>query len=337
MTLTVTYTAPATLSPVWAFNVIEACNKFDGNLDGTWKFFLLNNSTPVGYMPDEFAKQMDWTGTSFKVYKEQKMVHLNPTLSPGDNAADVCSLELIKLCEINKSRFNGCFEKWLLSKSCFHAIRWLDDPAPIIRMPTPLRGILGIATAGVHLNVYTIINGQAFMWIGQRSRTTTYPGMLDQIVAGALDPEDTSPWTTLQHEAFEEAGLVLDVQSASMTQNNVHVGKVEGPSRITFYDKKDRYVGREVGHVEPGVRFVFEMQVSPEFLPRPGISDAVGGFVLNSVDEVKRDLYEGKWKPNSGITTLDFLLRKGYVEDEGDGSVEMLRAALQRQLPMATK
>ncbi|KAJ3496281.1 hypothetical protein NLG97_g2771 [Lecanicillium saksenae] len=330
-------TCSGTQSPTWAFDVVDACNKFDGNLDGMWKFCLLNNSTPVGYMTEEFANQMDWTGTAFNVCKLQKRVHLNPALLPGDDGTESCNLELIKLCEINRSRFNGCFENWLWTKNCFHAIRWLDNRKPIFRMPTPLRGILGIATAGVHFNVYTIIGDQPFMWIARRSRSTTYPGMLDQIVAGAMDPKDTSPWSTLQHEAWDEAGLVLDVHSANVTHNDLPVGTVYGPSRISFYDKKDRSVGLEVGHLEPGVRFVFEMEVPPTFVPKPGTSDAVGGFILKSVAEVKKDLSEGKWKPNSGLTTLDFLVRKGYIADGGDGTVERLQAALQRKLPMPTR
>lgn len=339
MSSTITLTISSTPCPSWSFyKVVDECNKFHGNVDNMWKFCILDNSTPVGYVLDDFVSQMYWRGTAFNVCRGTKTIHLNPSLAPGDDGTDPCNEQFIKLCEINHSRFGGCLEKWLPIRTCFHAIRWLDDPTPVFKIPTPLRGILGIATAGVHLNVYTIIDHEPFMWVSQRAHTTTYPGMLDQIVAGAMNPDDgTNFWNTLRHEALDEAGLELNVQTKKIFQNGVEVGIVEGPSRITFYDQKDQSAGIELGHLEPGVRFVFEMEVPADFVPKPGPDNAVAGFALQSVDEVKKDLLKGKWKPNSGLTTLDFLLRKGFIENSGDGTVESLCKALQRKLPMATK
>nr|GMC68683.1 nudix hydrolase 20, chloroplastic-like isoform X1 [Ipomoea batatas] len=40
---------------------------------------------------------------------------------------------------------------------------------------------------GVHMNGYVESNGQKFLWIGKRSEEkSTYPGMLDHLVAGGL-------------------------------------------------------------------------------------------------------------------------------------------------------
>lgn len=318
--------------------VIDACNKFDGNLNNMWAFYILSNSRPVGYIPHEFVQEMEWGGTLFSVSGQTKCIHLNPALAPGDDGIEVCKQECIRLCEINRPRFGGCLDRWLNSGNLsYHAIRWLDRPLAMFHVPTPLRGILGVVTAGVHLNVYTLVNSQPYLWISKRSHTTSYPGMLDQIVAGTMDPEDGSdPWNTLQHEALEEAYLVLDRQVQCLKQNDVNIGSVQGPGMISFYDRKDRSAGAECGHIEPGVRFTFDMEVSPTFVATPGADEAVGGFLLKSVLEVKRDLLRGSWKPNSGLVTLDFFIRKGYIVDSGDGTVGQLRARLQRQLPMAT-
>lgn len=315
--------------------VIDACNKFDYSPDEMWEFCILDNSRPVGYIPHGFFNDMNWEGTSFIIHKDTKKVHLNPPLSPGEDKVEVCKQQFVKLCENNQSAFNGILKDWLANPICFSGIRWLDTPGELFAIPSPLRGILGVATAGVHLNVFTVVDGRPSMWVAVRSESATYPCMMDQIVAGGMDPADGyDEWKTLQREAKEEASLILDIKSRKVTTAaGVEVGTVQGPSRITLYDKKDEHVGLEVGHVEPGVRFVFDLDVAPEFRPKRGKDKAVGDFDLKSVDEVKEDLLAHKWKPNSGLTTLDSLVRKGYVEDDaGD-----LRARLKTALPMATE
>lgn len=292
----------------------------------------------MGYIPEEFAHQMDWTGTSFNLCEESKTVHLNPALSPGEDVVEACKQAFTRLCEVNRSQFNGCPGKWLSSSSLsFQAIRYPESPTAMFTIPTPLRGILGIATAGVHLNVYTLIDQQPHIWVSRRSfEAVSYPGLLDQIVAGGMDPEDgTNPWTTLEHEASEEAKLVLDKTSGRVTHDGVEVGIVQGPTRISFFDQKNRAAGADHGHIEPGVRFVFDLEVPSNFVPVPNEPEKVEGFMLRSMPEVCRDLLNDQWKPNSALTTLDFLLRKGFVEDGGDGAVQELAARLQRDLPMA--
>ncbi|KAM3505303.1 hypothetical protein MY11210_008025 [Beauveria gryllotalpidicola] len=326
--------------PASAFHkVIDAGNKFDGDLDNMWKFCILNNSKPVGYMAEEFANQMDWEGTFFKVCENTRTIHLNPDLLPGEDATEVCKQQFTRLCEINRSKFNGLLDKWLSRKPSFQAIRFLESPGAMLEIPTPLRGIFGIVTAGVHLNVYTTINEQIFMWVSKRSQTTSYPGMMDQLVAGGMDPEDGyDAWTALEHEAWEEAGLVLDRASRKlMTEGRADLGTVEGPWRISFYDRKNRDAGDAHGHIEPGVRFVFDAEFDPDHVFAPSTDDAVGCFILKSVDEVTEDMLNGKWKPNSALAALDFLLRKGCIVDGGDGTIDELRARLQRPLPLATE
>ncbi len=315
--------------------VIEACNKFDGDLSTTWKFYMLDNSRPVGFMREEFANNIQWGIAAFKVNKEAKTIHLDPTLVPGEDATERCQEEFTKLCEINKTRFVD-LEKWLNSKSKpeFQAVRWLDVPGAMYKMPTPLRGICGIATAGVHLNVYTVIGQQRHMWVSQRSMNSTYPGMLDQTVAGGMDyTDDYNPWATLEHEASEEAKLVLDTATEKMTYKGVEVGLVRGPFRMTLYDKKDKNAGGNEGTLEPSVCFVFDMEVPADFVMVPGEDQS---FQLKSMKEVVDQLGAGQWKPNSGLATLESLLRNGYIVDRGDGMVVELQKKLQRELPMRT-
>lgn len=314
--------------------VIGQCNKLDTNVYTMWTFFILDNLAPVSFIPSEFVTEMDWDVPHFHVYPEDRRVHLNPPIFPGADAGVACTQQLVMLCEQNRTRFGGCLDKWLMSEQLsFHAIRWLDSHIPIIRIPTPLRGILGVVTAGVHMNVFTMIDHQPFLWVSQRSQTTTYPGMLDQVVAGAMDAEDgCDPWNTLEHEALEEAGLVLDSQTKRVSQDGSELGSVDGPFRITFYDRKDETSGAELGHIEPGVRFIFDLEVPSTTVLQPGDDVAVGSFLLKSLHEVQTDLIRGKWKPNSGLATLDFLTRRGFIKNGSDEIIATLRKMMQRDL-----
>ena len=44
---------------------------------------------------------------------------------------------------------------------------------------------LGVETYGVHVNCYSIIDGEIYIWVGRRSPTkSTFPNKIDQCVAG---------------------------------------------------------------------------------------------------------------------------------------------------------
>ncbi|KJZ73489.1 hypothetical protein HIM_07045 [Hirsutella minnesotensis 3608] len=321
------------------YEVIRQCNKFDRDIGSLWEFCLLDNTRPVGYMLPEFVKNMAWDGTGFRVDKSKRRVHLAVTIGHDDDIVDVCREEFVALCEKNAAVVGG-LRKWLGKKSDFHPIRGLDSHLAGLEMPSPLRGVFGIVTSGVHMNVFTMrkVKGRPKMhiWVSKRSENVTYAGKLDQIVAGAMDPVDgLDPLRTLRREALEEARLSIDPTSRKVAANGAPVGTVEPGRRISFYDRKDPAAGAEQGQLEPGVRFTFDLEVDASFTPQPGEPEAVANFILKTVDEVKRDLVRAEWKPNCGLVMLDFLLRKGHIRPEDDELYGLLRQGLHRELPFA--
>ncbi|PHH92440.1 hypothetical protein CDD83_7396 [Cordyceps sp. RAO-2017] len=319
------------------FDVIRQCNKFDRDVGALWEFRLLDNMEPVGYMLPEFVAKMVWEGTGFRVSKSDRRVHLSLDVVCGEDVISLCRDEFVGLCEKNVSVVGG-LRKWLGKKTDYHPIRGLDSHLAGLQMPSPLRGVFGIVTSGVHMNVFTMkkVNGRPKMhvWVSRRSQNVTYAGKLDQVVAGAMDPVDgMDPLKTLRREAMEEARLMVDTASRRVTANGVVVGTVERGPRISFYDKKDPTAGSEQGQLEPGIRFTFDLEVDASFTPQPGEPDAVTNFVLKAVDEVKRDLICAEWKPNCGLVMLDFLLRKGQIGPEEDERYGQLKQGLQRELP----
>ncbi|KAK1240805.1 hypothetical protein MKX07_006238 [Trichoderma sp. CBMAI-0711] len=317
------------------WDVICRCNKFDeAQSAAMWEFSILDNSVPVGYMLPEHVAEMIWEGTSFNVSRSERRIHLDPVVRPGDDVVDVCRREFIALCEKNVDRLNGCFRKWLLKRSDFHPIRGLDEKLAGLVIASPARGIFGIVTTGIHMNMFTVRNGRIHVWVSRRSQNVTYAGKLDQLVAGAMDPGDNmEPLMTLKREAMEEAGLEVDAASHTVTWNGAYVGKVTAESLISFYDQKDHIAGSEEGHVEPGIRYTFDLEVGPDFVPHPQEPESIDGFVLKTVEEVWRDLKNAEWKPNCGLVMLDFLLRKGEIKEDDDENLGLLRRGLARKLP----
>ncbi|TFB05544.1 Uncharacterized protein CCMA1212_001868 [Trichoderma ghanense] len=317
------------------WDVICRCNKFEeAKSAAMWEFAVLDNSVPVGYMLPEHVAEMRWENTSFNVSRSERRIRLDPVVRQGDDVVEICRREFIALCEKNADRFNGCFRKWLQKRSDFHPIRGLDEKLAGLVITSPARGIFGIVTTGVHMNMFTVRNGRIHVWVSRRSQSVTYAGKLDQLVAGAMDPGDNmEPLMTLKREAMEEAGLEVDAASQTVTWNGGYVGKVTAESLISFYDQKDHIAGSEEGHVEPGIRYTFDLEVGPDFVPYPQEPESIDGFVLKTVEEVKRDLKNAEWKPNCGLVMLDFLLRKGEIKEGDDEHFGLLRHGLDRKLP----
>lgn len=299
-----------------------------------WEFSILDNSVPVGYMLPEHAKQMKWENTGFHITTNERKIHLNPAVPFGEDVIEICRREFVALCEKNVENFNGCFKKWLRQKSDYHPIRGLDAKLAGLVIASPARGIFGIVTTGVHMNMFTVIKGKVHVWVSKRSQNVTYAGKLDQLVAGAMDPQDEmDPLKTLRREAMEEAGLMVDLASNMVFDTGKFVGRVTAETQISFYDQKDHIAGSEEGHVEPGIRYTFDLQVDPAFVPYPSEPESIDGFILKPVEEVKRDLKMAEWKPNCGLVMLDFLLRKGEIGQEDDEHFGLLKSSLQRVLP----
>lgn len=334
---------PADVFPTPFAEVIWKCNKFRGDIRELWAVYICNHPRPIGYMRDEFRRNLNWSETSFRFLEDRdrkvRSVSLMPEVGDGDDVVESCRCELVELCEKNRQD-KGC-DKWLRrpeSQRDYHPVRGMCGPLQGLKVPSPLRGIIGMVTSGTHMNMYTVktLGGKdkAFIWIARRSKNVTYAGKLDQLVAGAMSPEDgMDPLATLRREGEEEAGLVFDRGTFLMREGSgKFVGRVSRGSQITFYDRKDHIAGTEAGHLEPGIRFTFDLRVGEDYIPKPTEPESIEGFYLKSVEEVKRDLCNAEWKPNCGLVMLDFLLRRKLIEEVDESAVAALRAGLERPL-----
>lgn len=103
--------------------------------------------------------------------------------------------------------------------------------------------------------------------------------------------------------------------------------------RISYFHVKKESVGG-IGMVEllqPEVEYLYELRLGKGVVPSPADSE-VEDFRLWGVKEVKKALGEGRFKPNSAVVVVDFLLRRGLLD--GNDEDERIRVRLHRELPL---
>lgn len=336
------------------YGVVQQGNKVDDlTLGGVWMFRIQGINELVGCMRDDVHRDMMWDDENFAVNQDTRTILLNPKIESGENTATACRRVFSNMCLLNRGRFNNCIDRWLdkdVPRREFQPLHVADSARQDLTIPLPIRGLFGVVTVGVHLNVYTVkqVDGRESIdsiWVSHRAKgdNVSYSGMLDQVVAGGMDPTDRvsgalSPCVTLKREAREEAGLYIDLNTREVFTDEEDgatrlVGSVEQAPAITFYDCKDHNAGlMNEGHMEPGVRFVYDLKVDTSFQPHAE-ERGIERFEALTVVEVKQSLHERKWKPNCGLVMLDFLVRKGLVSEADDDRLGDIMAGLRRPLP----
>ena len=336
------------------YSVIEDGNKFNtDDLEEMWKFHVWGVDEVLGYLRDAVQKEMFWDKRAFVIDEAKMTILLRPSTENDENPTATCKKALEELCMINYWRFDNCLTKWLRGPRgmrSFHCMHNTNPQWQDLGMPLPARGLFGIVTVGVHLNIYTVkeIDGREEVdkiWVCHRAsgEELAYSGMLDQPVAGGLEPVDRidgklAPFVTLRREAFEEAGMDLDVNTKTMTLlegwKRKMLGVVESASYITYYDCKDRNAGlRSQGHLEPGVRFVYDLKLVDPGFKLKGREVNIEKFETYNVEQVKEQLREKRWKPNCALVMLDFLVRKGLVNTANDERLDDIKNGLRTELP----
>lgn len=319
-----------------------------------WQFRITGVDEVLGYMRNSTRKAMVWDEDDFLMDNEKRVITMIPRPKNGETPAKACQRAFSDLCLKNRGRLNNCFDRWLdkpAHRRDFHPIHNTQADWQDLSMPVPARGVFGIVTIGVHLTTYSVrkVDGHEVVdriWVSQRARgeNVTYSGMLDQVVAGGMDPMDfidgrLAPGETLRREAMEEAGLLLDLGTKvmfSMTGSGRRkpIGKVERAPAITFYDCKGRDAGRtSEGHLEPGVRFVYDLKLDDSTFQPKSHESGSERFMSLPIDDVKKTLREKRWKPNCGLVMLDFLQRKGLITKADEENYALIEKELHNPLP----
>jgi 8-oxo-dGTP pyrophosphatase MutT (NUDIX family) len=169
--------------------------------------------------------------------------------------------------------------------------------------------LFGVVTYGVHLNAYVRDpeTGEIKIWTPRRARNKhTYPGMLDNCVAGGLEASE-APLECLVRECAEEASL----PEALIRERARPVGTV------TYFHVRTGMAGGETGLLQPECQYVYDVELPADVVPQPG-DDEVEEFYLWSVDEVRAAMARGEFKPNCAVVVLDWLVRWGFLSEESE-------------------
>ncbi|KAH9984843.1 NUDIX hydrolase domain-like protein [Russula vinacea] len=165
---------------------------------------------------------------------------------------------------------------------------WYDWRGYVFSMERAACALFGVVTYGVHMTFPVRV------WVPRRAATKpTYPGMLDNSVAGGI-PGGTSAFDSLVKEAAEEASL--DPQLVRKRARAV--------GAVSYYRRTTS------GWLQPEVQHVYDMRLEPGEVRLAPMDGEVESFKLMSIDEVVSCPY--------CKVLIDFLVRHGYLTPENE-------------------
>ncbi|KAI1749162.1 thiamine pyrophosphokinase-related protein-like protein [Xylaria castorea] len=195
----------------------------------------------------------------------------------------------------------------------------------IERAAFPLLGIVGY---GVMLLAYTRSEGKgrvSGIWVQRRSRSArTHAGYIDGTAAGGM-PVATTPIATLLAEAEEEASLAKELVSA----------RARACGTLSYFHTRKKEMGGEVGLLQPGVHFLYEMELLPDDDDdvRPRSNDGnVAGFELMTPEELRGEILAGRAKPWFALAAIDFFVRHGIITEGNERDYVEICMRLHRNL-----
>ena len=187
-----------------------------------------------------------------------------------------------------------------------------DGPPPPLRLERGAMVHFGVPSYGVHVNGY-VRNPNApddarpwAVWVAKRSMSkATYPGKLDQMVAGG-QPAEITFLENVQKECEEEASLPPNV-----------IDGIRSAGLVRY-----RYAARK--GLSTKILATFDVEMPKGLTPICGDGE-VEGFELMQVGDVIESLRSDldAWKPNSALVMIEFVMRHGFLQVDEPGYVEI--------------
>ncbi|KAF9910243.1 hypothetical protein EC991_006972 [Linnemannia zychae] len=179
-------------------------------------------------------------------------------------------------------------------------------------------GIFGVHAYGVHLNGFIRTGphpSDVQMWVARRSATKqTYPGMLDNMVAGGMG-FGHSPGYTVVKESMEEASVPLEI-----AERAVPVGTIS-------YTK----LSKDETSTQPETQIVYDLELPNDFIPKPCDTE-VENFRLWTMTELLDSIRAGEFKPNCACVCLHFMIRHAVLTPENESDYLEIAQRLNRRL-----
>ena len=193
---------------------------------------------------------------------------------------------------------------------------WRDEPyavgtgfaaPPLMQIERAAVPFFGIRAYGVHLNGYVRDGAALSMWIGRRARDKpTYPGMLDNFVAGG-QPVCIGLMDNLIKEAGEEAGVPEPLARKARA-----VGAIS-------------YCQETAEGLKPDVMFCYDLELPAGFVPQ-NTDGEFEEFYLWPVEKVMETVAGTReFKFNCNLVCIDFFIRHGLADPEHPDYIEIVK------------
>jgi len=184
---------------------------------------------------------------------------------------------------------------------------WRNEPYPValgfaadplLAMERAAIPRFGVRAYGVHMNGYLRRPDGLHMWVARRARDKpTYPGMLDNTVAGG-QPLGLGLMENLIKECAEEAAIpkALAMQSRPV-------------GAISYCTESDE-------GLKPDVQVCYDLELPEGFVPH-NTDGEIESFALWPIAEVERVVRDtAEFKFNCNLVIIDFLIRHGVIPPE---------------------
>lgn len=254
-----------------------------------------------------------------------------------DNTREIRIIPSLNTLELRTKKFNEIAKDWKDSNKFSHLKGWrselytIYDTArnPYMRLERACCPLLGIIMYGCHINGYVRIpgTGEIKFWVPRRSPTKqTYPGMLDETVAGGMGYPYGCLETVLK-ECHEEAGFEPEYVAK-------HVKPIGAISY--FYQPTKGDFKTENGCIQPEIEYVYDLELDPSIIPHP-VDHEAEDFRLMGMDEVVSRMRNGEFKYNCAGVLIDFFIRHGLLTPEDEPDYIEIMNRLHRKLPFPTR
>jgi isopentenyldiphosphate isomerase len=171
----------------------------------------------------------------------------------------------------------------------------------------------GVRAFGVHLTGYVRRGDGLHIWVPRRARNkATYPGMLDNTVAGG-QPEGLGLLDNVVKECAEEASI-----PASLARRAMAVGVIT-------------YCHQSGMELKPDVQYVFDLELPDDFVCRSNDGEAESFELWPAAAVLERVRDSVDFKYNCNLVLVDFFVRHGLI-DADDPDYFAIAAGL-RQYP----
>jgi len=241
-----------------------------------------------------------------------------PILRPFENvfAVDNGKIALAPVLEGYEARTEAVDRALRALDRAGHFTGWRDEPYPVgtgfhrqplFEMERCAVPRFGVPAYGIHVHGYVRDGADIALWIGRRADDKpTYPGKLDQMIAGG-QPVGIGLMENVIKEAGEEAGV-----PPALAATEKPVGAI---SYCHEFDEG----------LKPDVMFIYDLELPRDFVPR-NIDGEMAAFQLLPAREVMEITAETRdFKFNCAVANIDFFIRHGLLAPDDPDYVDIAR------------